>query len=191
MSETLTAYFSSRTGHVLGAVTRAAGAIPSPPRAASLEDVLVRGGYEGPDPSSGGSVDPSFPGFLVPARELSTLVLAPDPRLLPAPLKFQVPVQTDVVQPLRLHVEEISLTFIPATGSATVKVTVVNPVTQAEPVLVLIAGGALTEPRIAVGAILASGREVSIDLANLPAATYHALALVRGHLPFAAKVSSP
>jgi hypothetical protein len=190
MSETMTVYFASKTGHVLGAVTRAAGTIPTPSRAPSLEDVLVRGGFEGPAPGSVGGVDLTFPGFPVSPEELSTLVVVPDLKVMPAPLKFQVLAQADVVQdlPLNVKVTGISLTFNPTTGVATIKVTVDVAVLQAEPVLFLIAGGALAAPRIAVGVIKQnSTASEDLTLVDLPRGQYHVLALVRGHRPFAAK----
>lgn len=184
MSETMTAYFVSRTGHVLGAVTRAAGAIPPVPRAASLEDVLVRGGFKNPSP-----LDPSFPGFLMPARELSTLVFAPDLRLVPDPLEFQVLAQIDAVQHLALDVRSISLAL--TSGPTKVTVQVDHEVPQEEPVWVLITGGTLTEPRIGAGIIPGSTNTGALDVAALSPGTYSVLALVRDHVPFAAKISIP
>ena len=186
MSETMTVYFASRTGHVLGAVTQAAGAIPTVPRAPSLEDVLVRGGFDGPEPRIGISVGPLFPGFLVPASELSTLVLAPELSVFAAPLRFQALTQADLVQRLTLTVVRLDLEK--STSDIQVTVTLAAPVTQPEPVTVLISDGTLTAPRILIGSIV-SGSSAILTLQSLPDGTYNLLALVRGHRPFAQELS--
>jgi hypothetical protein len=182
MSEILTVYFSSRTGHVLGAVTRAAGTIPSPPRAASLEDVLVRGvktffPY------------PAFLSFLVPATELSTLVLPPHPSLLPKPLDFQVPAQIDKVERLpNLTVTSVDLT------ATEITVAVYPAVAEDTAVWVLIIGNTLTVPRIASGVIFAGNTEAKLPLGTtLAPGNYDVLTLVRRHQLFAvtATISTP
>lgn len=184
MSETMTVYFASRTGHVLGAVTRAAGAIPPVPRAPSSEDVLVRGGFE--QPASGGTVDPLFPGFLIPASELSTLALAPEPGVFLAPLRFQALAQADLVQQLStLTVKTVVIER--STTDVKVKVTLSAPVTQVEPMTVLLSDGTLTAPRILAGSVSETTDSGTIILPTLPGGTYIALALVRGHRPFAGK----
>ena len=175
MSETLTVYFVPRTGHVLGTVTRAAGS-PTP-RAASPETVLVRGGFQG-------RVDPSFPGFLVPSPQLSTLTLPPDLKLVLSPLGFEVLPQIDAVQPLMGRVRDISM------DTNSVRVTVEVAVAQEEPVWVLITREEMIVPRIVVKQVAKGESSVLINLdAPQPGGTYQVLALVGDHLPFAQEVT--
>lgn len=170
MSGTVTIYFATRTGHVLGAVTRIAATEPKAPQAsASPDDVLVRGVRDAKDVA-----------FLVPAAELSTLVLAGHPTLPLRPREFHVPTGSSEPQPLpNLTVFDVPLT------SNEVTVIVNNDVAAEEKVWVLVTGGALTAPRIAAGAIPQGGKSATLPLETLPPGEYHILALVRRHRPFA------
>jgi len=125
----------------------------------------------------------------MPARELSTLVLAPDSRLVPAPLQFQVLAQIDAVQGLPLNIQKVSLAL--TTGSTKVTVAATQEVPQEEVMWVLIVGGTLTEPRIGVGIISRGTSSGVVDVAALPQGTYNVFALVRDHVPFAARITIP
>lgn len=172
MSETMTVYFASQTGHVFGAVTRAAGTIPTPPRAPSLEDVLVLN--VGPEKDAE---------LLVPAADLSTLVLLPNPDLLLQHLAFQVSVQIDNVERLPPNATVSGVVL----ASTQVEVSVSASVAQDAAVWVLITGPTLPTPRVAVG-VIKQGKlktDPPLLLQRLDPGTYRVLALVRGHPPVA------
>jgi len=188
MSETMTVYFASRTGHVLGAATRAAGMVPATPRAASVEEVLVQVPL-----APAVSIDLDFPGFLVPAQELSTLVLATDLNLVLNPLGFQILSQTDSVLPLDVtpKIAGVTLRSIPTTGTTEITIGL-DPSdvdrTQDRPALALIVDDKLTVLRIAPGVVPKTVPVAVMEVPPLPRGSYHVMALVSGRLPFAAVV---
>ena len=174
MSATMQVYFVTRTGHVLGAVSRAAGGPKAGQKAASQEDVAVRG-----VPTLITSE------FLVPAKELSTLVQAANPNLPLQPLAFQVTADGSEAQPLPvLTVSSVTLKVQEVT------VDVGSKVTAEEKVWVLIAGGALTAPRIAAGAILKDEKSTTLPLETLAQVEHRVLVLVSRRQPFAAKLTA-
>jgi hypothetical protein len=167
MSETMTAYYNERTGHVIAAVTRAAGAGQASRKAPTEDSVLLR--------LLDGSDLLDFP---VPGSELSTLVVDPLPAALLKPVSFHVPEKGGEVQPL----PEATVTSIGLTPS---EVTInVSPQAQAEEsAWVLIFGGTLPVPRINSG-VVPSGQSVAkLTIETLSPGTYRILALVRGRLP--------
>jgi len=176
MSATMQVYFVTRTGHVLGAVSRAAGGPKAGQKAASQEDVAVRG-----VPTLITSE------FLVPAKELSTLVQAANPNLLLQPLAFQVTAGDSEAQPLPLPVLTVSSVTLKVQE---VTVDVGSKVTAEEKVWVLIAGGALTAPRIAAGAILKDEKSTTLPLETLAQVEHRVLVLVSRRQPFAAKLTA-
>jgi|GEM_PF-3538827 len=170
MSETLTVYFVSKTGHVLGAVGRIADATQeSPQQTPSLESVLVRGLEQEPATE-----------ILVPAAELSTLVLPPNPDLLLNPLAFQVPARGNGVQLLNEDLVVSGITL----SDRKVTVALGADLTQAEAVWVLITGGALKVPLVANGTIPAGKFSIDLTIGPLAPGTYQSLVLVREHQPF-------
>ena len=178
MSEMMTVYFVTATGHVLGAATRAqaAGAVAAVAagKTASAEDVLVRGVADDKTRKP-----PAFASFLVPAPALSTLALAPHPRLPLDPLAFQVPAESHEVQPLgSLTISKVELKVNEVTVSVVAEKTAAG-------VWVLLLGGRLPAPRIAVAALAAGQDSVTLPLETLAPGDYHLLVLVERRRPFA------
>jgi hypothetical protein len=187
MSEKMTAFFVERTGHVLGAVTRAAGNGQASRMGPIQEDVLVEiSGLSGS--GSGATVTPMQ--FLVPGKELSTLVVNPLPAVLLQPLAFHAPKETDaqgVVQRPK-EVKQLpgrTLSFISVTAT---QITVSLPTpgaTKTESTWIMVAGKALAAPLIITGDIAKSASTASFAIPQLAPGVYQVLVLVEEWLPFA------
>ena len=176
MSAKMSVYFVTFTGHVLGAVTRAADS--GPEGLLGVEDVLVRGVATPP-------LSSTYPKFLVPGTTLSAQIVDPDPELLLRPLAYQVlqvPDKSREVKPLGQDtVDSITL------SSNQIHITLATPFkAQAdESVWSLIAGGTLPAPRVESKLISFSQGSASLPIERLPQGTYDVLVLVGGRLPFA------
>jgi len=170
MSETLTVYFVSRTGHVLGAVGRAADVTQEPPqKTPSLESVLVRGVEQ----------DPAIE-ILVPAAELSTLAIPPHPKLPLQPRALQVSAETNDVQVLA----EDSIVSGIVLSERQITIGVEADVKKPAPVWVLITGGGLKAPLVVVGVFPAGEFQIDLSIGPLAPGTYQSLVLVREIQPF-------
>ncbi|HEV7669574.1 MAG TPA: hypothetical protein VGS22_13705 [Thermoanaerobaculia bacterium] len=136
MSATMTVFFVERTGHVLGAVTRNSGDDQASRKGPIPEDVLIR------------FLDGSQ--ALIPGKELSTLVVAPLPDLLLAPLYFHAPKATDAppgTEPRPKEVKRLpDLVVTVKVFVDGVEVGFTAKVDKDEKVWILVSGGTLASP---------------------------------------------
>ncbi len=189
MSGNMTVFFVERTGHVLGAVTRAAGAGQVSRKGPIQEDVLTELTLVGSASLPSVSLQ-----FLVPGKELSTLVVDPLPELLLQPLSFHAPKEVDA-QGIEQRPKEVKqLPGRVPTVNIDAREVKVELSGTGGPILVnawvMVAGGALKAPLIVTGSAKEPG-PTSFALPRLDPGTYRVLVLVAGWSPFAGSKSFP
>lgn len=169
MTEKMTVLFIEQTGHVLGALTHVAD-----PTAELSPSVLA----------SGGLLVRGFPGkqqFEVPPEWLKTLNVDLNEAVLLNPRAFYVdetqksalPVASAPISSVVLDSTKVTVTPI----SATVAVTTLTKV------WVQVAGGTLTEPRVAKGELKIGDKKLELSIETLDPGPYSVLTLAVNYAP--------